>query len=216
MTEYSPSIRKAEPTNPNTVLGYDGSGNAEFTLKSSLGVDFTSIPTITTADLTDYVLIDDNGVQSKMTIQDFAVLLNSFGTGGPISAGETNLLAQEVTPYEAISGSFITTHTVTVLNSGTVRIKSFVDSISGSSVTSLFFRLQLNSVTIPGTSRSLSGTGSGSVQTTYIDDIAVSAGDTLTWQVRNNFPSLVQGGSLDGIEIRVNELVGPWNLVRLV
>jgi hypothetical protein len=36
MTEYTPEIRKAEPGNPDTVLGYDGSGNPEFTTKEEL------------------------------------------------------------------------------------------------------------------------------------------------------------------------------------
>ena len=37
MTEYSPEIRKQEPSNPDTVLGYDNLGNPEFTSKASLG-----------------------------------------------------------------------------------------------------------------------------------------------------------------------------------
>jgi hypothetical protein len=102
MTEYTPEIRKAEPGNPDTVLGYDGSGNPEFTLKSSLGsIDIDTLPAGTADDKNDLLVISDqsdSGNEKSISIGDLEGLVeptppSTYGAIGTYIFGSGPLTA---------------------------------------------------------------------------------------------------------------------------
>jgi hypothetical protein len=85
VTEYSPEIRK--PGTPNTVLGYDGAGNPEFTPKASLGgsLDIDGLPALGAAlDGTELFVTSQGGVESQVDLNTIGAFLGTAGGGGAL------------------------------------------------------------------------------------------------------------------------------------
>jgi hypothetical protein len=178
---------------------------------ANINFDIDSLPAIGSIDGTDLVAVSDGGVESSMTLTDFATSLDALGIigtttvvtapggggGYPVSWTDDIINADGGVYQEAVR--------VHIPVDGTITIEQRLRAL-GSSLVTIRSRIYLNGVFSTGIAYSFSN---GATPTRY-DDLAVSAGDVVSIYINNNFPAIVAGGFLERFVIRVNEPQPEW------